>query len=58
MLIPLIDEVSARGPQRMSTHHTVRGTAGDDVLLVSQGGVFAFGGNDTIVATAGGAATT
>jgi hypothetical protein len=32
----------------MSTHHTVRGTAGDDVLLVSQGGVFAFGGNDVL----------
>jgi Ca2+-binding RTX toxin-like protein len=37
---------------QMHSHEAVRGTAGDDVLLVTHGGLLAFGGNDTITATA------
>jgi hypothetical protein len=33
-------------------HGATRGTAGDDVLILARGGAFAFGGNDTITATA------
>ena len=36
----------------MQSHGEIRGTAGNDVLLLTQGGVFAFGGDDTITATA------
>jgi Ca2+-binding RTX toxin-like protein len=36
----------------MSSHEASRGTAGDDVLISTRGGVFAFAGNDTIMATA------
>lgn len=36
----------------MQSHQTSQGTAGDDVLHVTRGGAFGFGGNDTIVATA------
>jgi hypothetical protein len=36
----------------MDSHVAARGTAGDDVLILTRGGAFAFGGNDTITATA------
>jgi hypothetical protein len=36
----------------MDSHVAARGTAGDDVLILVRGGAFAFGGDDTITATA------